>query len=132
MVLPVAFSGGFIPITFEWYGGTSESSSAQPPLPSLDARAGDGAGVLDNLSSHHLASVRTLIEACDCTVLYLSPYSPDFNPIEMMFSKLNALVRGGHWNSVHTLFDSIGQAFQSVTRANLFGGFRHAHPSMFL
>ena len=88
--------------------------------------------VLDNLSSHHRESVRTLSEAHDCTVLYLSPYSPDFNPIEMMFSKIKALVRGDTWTSVQTLFDSIGQALQAVTPANLFGWFRHAHPSMFL
>lgn len=88
--------------------------------------------ILDHLSSHHRASIRPLIEACHCTVLYLSPYSPDFNPIELMFSKLKALVRGGHWHSVQTLFDSIGQALQAVTPANLFGWFRHAHPSIFL
>ena len=88
--------------------------------------------VLDNLSSHHQAYVRTLIEAHGCTLLYLSLYSPDFNPIEMMFSKLKALARGGAWESVQTLFDSIGQALQTVTLSNLLKWFRHAHSSLFL
>jgi transposase len=44
---------------------------------------------------HHRASIRTLIEARDGTLLDRSPYSPDFNPIEMMYSKLKARVRAG-------------------------------------
>ena len=50
--------------------------------------------ILENLSSHHRASIRTLVEAQGCTLLYLSPYSPDFNPIELLSSKLKAWVRG--------------------------------------
>ena len=88
--------------------------------------------ILDNLSSHHRASVRTLIEARGCTLLYLSPYSPDFNPIEMMFSKIKAWVRGGNWRTAETLMQGIGQALQAVTRPNIFGWFRHAHPDAFL
>lgn len=88
--------------------------------------------VLDNLSSHHRASLRTLIEASGCTLLYLSPYSPDLNPIELMFSKIKAWMRGGRWRTAETLMHGIGQALQAVTRPNIFGWFRHAHPSVFL
>lgn len=88
--------------------------------------------VLDNLSSHHRASIRTLIEARSCTLLYLSPYSPDFNPIEMMFSKVKAWVRGGNWRTAETLMHGIGQALQAVTGLNIFGWFRHAYPDAFL
>lgn len=88
--------------------------------------------VMDNLSSHHRASIRALIEAHGCTLLYLSPYSPDFNPIEMLFSKLKALVRGWPGTSVQALCGSIGRALQAVTPQNIFGWFRHAHPSVFL
>ena len=49
--------------------------------------------VLDNLSSHKRARVRELIEARGCTVLFLPPYSPDLNPIELAFAKLKALLR---------------------------------------
>ena len=121
-VAPLVIDGAKNGVTFEWYVREFLCPALIPGQ----------LVVLDNLSSHHRASARTLIEAQDCTVLYLSPYSPDFNPIEMMFSKIKALVRGDTWTSVQTLFDSIGQALQAVTPANLFGWFRHAHPSMFL
>lgn len=49
--------------------------------------------VMDNLGSHKGAAVRTAIEAAGSRVLFLPPYSPDFNPIEMDFSKLKALLR---------------------------------------
>ncbi len=49
--------------------------------------------VMDNLSSHKGPKVREMIEAAGATLLYLPPYSPDFNPIEMAFSKLKALLR---------------------------------------
>ena len=48
---------------------------------------------MDNLGSHKGAGVRTAIEAAGATLLYLPPYSPDFNPIENAFSKLKALLR---------------------------------------
>ncbi len=88
--------------------------------------------VLDNLSSHHRASIPTLIKASGCSVLYLSPYSPDFNPIEMLFSKLKALLRGAGWRTAETLIHGIGQALQAVTRLNIFGWFKHAHPELHL
>ena len=47
--------------------------------------------VMDNLSSHKGTRVREMIEAAGAKLLYLPPYSPDFNPIEMAFSKLKAL-----------------------------------------
>ena len=88
--------------------------------------------VLDNLSSHHRASVRTLIEAAGCTLLFLSPYSPDFNPIEMLFSKLKAFVRGRAWRLVNDLITGIGLALVTVTTENILGWFKHAHPGLLL
>lgn len=49
--------------------------------------------VMDNLGSHKGAGVRAAIEAAGAKLLYLPPYSPDFNPIENAFSKLKALLR---------------------------------------
>ena len=118
LVIPGAVNGD----TFEWYVREQLCSTLTPGQ----------VVVMDNLSSHHRASVRTLIEARGCTLLYFSPYSPDFNPIEMMFSKLKALVRAGGWSSVETLIDAIGRALQAVTPSDTFGWFRHAHPPMFL
>jgi len=62
----------------------------QELLPTL--REGDIV-VMDNLSSHKVAGVKEAIESVGAKVLYLPPYSPDFNPIENVFSKLKTLVR---------------------------------------
>ena len=71
--------------------------------------------VMDNLSSHKSDEVRQIIEAAGANLLYLPPYSPDFNPIEQAFSKLKAHLRkasersvpcavGSHWcDPVHFL-----------------------------
>ena len=88
--------------------------------------------VLDNLSSHHRASIRTLIEARGCTLLYLSPYSPDFNPIEMLFSKLKALVRGAAPRTITNVISSVGTALQAILPAEIRAWFKHAHPRLLL
>jgi len=53
----------------------------------------DDVVVMDNLSSHKGQAVRQAIEAAGATLLFLPPYSPDFNPIENAFAKLKALLR---------------------------------------
>lgn len=76
-----------------------------------DLRRGDIV-VMDNLSSHKGPNVRRMIEAAGAELRYLPPYSPDFNPIEMAFSKLKALLRkaaertvDGLWNAIGALID---------------------------
>ena len=64
--------------------------------------------VMDNLSSHKVSGVRKAIEAVGARVVYLPPYSPDFNPIEMVFSKLKHLVRSAAPRSVDALWDLLG------------------------
>jgi transposase len=59
-------------------------------LPQL--RPGDVV-VLDNLSSHKRASTRASIESAGVTLLFLPPYSPDLNPIEMIFAKVKQALR---------------------------------------
>jgi len=88
--------------------------------------------VLDNLSSHHRASIRTLIEAQGCEMLFISPDSPDLNPIELMFSKIKALVRGGAWRVIPELLNAIGSALDAVKRLDIEHWFKHAHPQVLL
>jgi transposase len=83
MVAPMVLDG---PINGGWF----EAYVAQVLAPTL--RAGDVV-VMDNLSSHKRASVRAMIEAREARLGFLPPYSPDFNPIEMAFAKLKALLR---------------------------------------
>ena len=72
-------------------------------LPTL--RPGDIV-VMDNLSAHKRSEVRTLIEGAGCLLLYLPPYSPDMNPIELAFSKLKSLLRKAGKRTVDGLWES--------------------------
>ncbi|CTQ62466.1 Transposase [Roseibium album] len=64
--------------------------------------------VMDNLPAHKAAGVREAIECADAELRYLPPYSPDFNPIEMAFSKLKALLRAKAERTVDALWSSVG------------------------
>ena len=65
--------------------------------------------VMDNLGSHKVAGVRQAIERVGARVVYLPPYSPDFNPIEMVFAKLKHLLRKAAPRSVDALWNLLGQ-----------------------
>jgi transposase len=64
--------------------------------------------VMDNLSSHKAPAVRQAIEAAGATLLFLPPYSPDFNPIEQAFAKLKAHLRRAAERTIHGLWNTIG------------------------
>jgi len=65
--------------------------------------------VMDNLSSHKVAGIRQAIEARGASLLYLPPYSPDFNPIEQVFAKLKALLRAEAARTVDRLWAVLGR-----------------------
>ncbi len=71
--------------------------------------------VMDNLGSHKGAGVRKAIEAAGAMLLYLPPYSPDFNPIEKAFSKLKALLRKAAERTVDGLWNKIGDLLKEFT-----------------
>jgi transposase len=75
----------------------------------------------DNLGSHKVAGVHAAIKARDARLVYLPPYSPDFNPIEQLFAKLKTLLRTAAERSVEALWDRIGRLldrFDPVECAN--------------
>ena len=65
--------------------------------------------IMDNLSSHKAPAVRAAIEASGARLLFLPPYSPDFNPIEQAFSKLKAPLRKAAERTIHGLWNAIGR-----------------------
>ena len=105
MIAPFVLSGPINRTAFEAY-------VEQVLLPEL--RPGDIV-IMDNLSSHKGPKVRALIEAAGAKLLFLPPYSPDFNPIEMAFAKLKALLRKAAKRSVEGLWATIGQIIESFT-----------------
>ena len=105
VVAPLVFDGPVNALVFEAY-------VEQFLTPTL--AAGDIV-VMDNLSSHKAPRIRQLIEAAGATLLYLPPYSPDFNPIEKMFSKLKALLRKAAERTVDGLWNAIANCIPLVT-----------------
>lgn len=81
--------------------------------------------VLDNLSVHKQARIRALIEAAACEVLFLPSYSPDFNPIEMVFSKIKAYIRRVGARTQEALEAAIAAAIELVTAADARAYFHH-------
>jgi transposase len=71
--------------------------------------------VMDNLSAHKAFAVRAAIEAARAELRFLPPYSPDFNPIEMAFSKLKAGLKKTAARTVDDLWDAIAQGIDTFT-----------------
>lgn len=82
--------------------------------------------ILDNLPAHKVAGVRKAIEASGAEIRYLPPYSPDFNPIEMAFAKLKALLRKAAARTIAELWAAIALAIDTYSRAECLGYFIHA------
>lgn len=81
--------------------------------------------VMDNLASHKRAGVRESIEAAGARLLYLPPYSPDLNPIELAFSKLKSLLRTSAERTVDALWSRIGQLLDHFPAQQCRNYFRH-------
>ena len=116
VVAPVVFDGPINGISFRAY-------LEQALVPVL--RAGDIV-VMDNLSSHKVAGVREAIEAAGATVRYLPPYSPDLNPIEMIFAKLKALLRKIAARTKDALNDAVGKVVDMISSDDAANCIRHA------
>jgi transposase len=100
MTAPMVLDG---PMTSEWFVAYVE----QILVPTL--RPSDIV-ILDNLPAHKSAAARQAIEAAGARMLFLPPYSPDFNPIENAFSKLKAILRKAAARTVPDLWDAIRDA----------------------
>ena len=74
--------------------------------------------VMDNLPAHKVEGVRSLLEAVGAELLYLPPYSPDFNPIEQAWSKIKQQLRSVKARTVETLESAIVDALAAVTPQN--------------
>lgn len=81
--------------------------------------------VLDNLSVHENPHARHAIEAAGCHLRFLPAYSPDFNPIELAFSKLKTHLRGVAARAFDPLVDAIGAGLAAITTTDIAGYSRH-------
>jgi transposase len=113
---PLALPGSVNAATFEAY-------VEQVLVPAL--RPGDVV-VFDNLSSHLGPAVFEAIERAGARVLPLPPYSPDYTPIEEMFSKFKGFLRRVGARAKEHLYDAIAEGLREVTDEDILGWFRHA------
>ena len=82
--------------------------------------------IMDNLATHKVAGVREAIEAAGARLLYLPPYSPDFNPIENMWSKIKQALRSLAPRTQAELLVAAGLAFDTISTTDCLGFFLHA------
>ena len=69
--------------------------------------------VMDNLPSHKVTGIRKTIEAQGAKLLYRPPYSPDLNPIEMVFAKFKAALRKATSRTIAKLWDEIAETLST-------------------
>lgn len=79
--------------------------------------------ILDNLSAHKDARALAVISACGAEVRFLPAYSPDLNPIEMMWSKVKSLLRKAQARTSSDLLKAVGAALAAVSAQDALGWF---------
>jgi len=82
--------------------------------------------IMDSLSSHKRARVAELIESKQARLRYLPPYRPDLNPIELVFSKIQQLLRSLAARSRDALWSAMQKVLDAVTANDATNCFRHA------
>jgi transposase len=82
--------------------------------------------ILDNLATHKVQGVSEAIEEVGARLMYLPPYSPDFNPIENMWSKIKQILRSLAPRTQDELIEAARIAFEAVSAADCHGFFSHA------
>jgi transposase len=88
-------------------------------------KAGDVV-VLDNLSSHKRVAAVQAIEEVGCTVAYLPPYSPDYNPIELAFAKVKARLRAAKLRTIDKVENFFGTVHEAFDPDECRGYIRHS------
>lgn len=81
--------------------------------------------VLDNLSAHRASRIEQVAAECGASVIWLPPYSPDFSPIELMWSKIKTYLRAARARTREELERALVTALTLVTTADCEGWFKH-------
>lgn len=114
-IAPMVLDGPMDAVAFEAY----VEYVLIPALP-------DGAiVVMDNLSAHKSPAIARLLNGAGMQLLYLPPYSPDFNPIELMWAKVKNFLRSAKARTQEELWDAIAAALSEITSNDTHGFFCH-------
>jgi len=112
---PLLFEGALTTLAFETY----IEDVLAPTLQRGDIL------LMDNLSAHKSAHVRTLLEARGVQLIFLPPYSPDLNPIEKCWAKMKAALRAAKARTWDDLVAALRDALLSVSRSDVLAWFAH-------
>ena len=82
--------------------------------------------IMDNLATHKVQGVSEAIEAVGARLMYLPPYSPDYNPIENMWSKIKQILRSLAPRTQDELIEAARRGFEAISTADCQGFFSHA------
>lgn len=125
VISAVRLSGPFAPAVFD--GPTDrEVFKAYVEQVLVDELQSGDVVVMDNLSPHKAPAIRRAIEAAGARLLYLPPYSPDFNPIENLWSKLKQFLRKAAARTFDTLCDAIAAGLKTITGTDCLGFFQNS------
>jgi len=129
MICAIRHDGVFAPMILD--GAMDEGAFLayleQNLLPALSA---DDVVVMDNLSTHKTEAVAKAFSAAGRKCLYLPPYSPDYNPIENMWSKAKASIRRTGARTLHGLMYAMAEALENITPQDCRGYFKNAGYSL--
>ena len=124
MIGAIALGGFMAPLTFP--GWTDKLAFRTYIEQVLVPQLWSGACVvMDNLPAHKAAGIKAAIEAAGASLVYLSPYSPDFNPIENCWSKLKEFLRAKAARTYPELDQAITESLSTITTKNIIGWFTH-------
>ena len=124
MISAIGLRGVFAPAVFDGPTDREVFRAYVQQILAPQLRHGDIV-ILDNLSSHKAAGIREAIEFAGAELLYLPPYSPDFNPIENMWSKLKTYLRSVAARTFDDLCEAIAEGFQTITQSDCRGYFQN-------
>ena len=117
---PMVLDGPMDRICFEAY-------VAQVLIPAL---APNSIVIMDNLAAHKSPVIVQRLHDAGAQLWYLPPYSPDFNPIELMWSKVKATLRSAKARTQEALMKTIAQALEEITPEHSHNFFRHSFVCM--
>lgn len=80
---------------------------------------------MDNLSAHKVTGLEELIHSRGAHLIYLPPYSPDFNPIELAWSKVKTILRRLKARTLPDLIEALKEALHAITKQDIHGWFAH-------
>jgi transposase len=85
--------------------------------------------IVDNASIHKVAGIQEMVEECGVRLMYLLPYSPDLNPIELVFLSIKACLRANRNhldnNQAGSVYNAVWQAVHSISTESAQGWYKH-------